>query len=73
MEENIALYHSLAKTKSVKIVDETTSQLAYADANMVSTIIRNLLSNAIKFTKLGGEVVIHNQEKNCRSHPDYPR
>jgi signal transduction histidine kinase len=60
--ENIVLYNSLAKTKSVKIVDETTSQLAYADANMVSTIIRNLLSNAIKFTPKGGKVIIRDYQ-----------
>ena len=68
--ENIALYNSLAKTKSVKIIDETTSQLAYADANMVSTIIRNLLSNAIKFTKKGGKVVLKTsaKENNVQLH-----
>ena len=68
--ENSALYNSLAKTKSVKIIDETTSQLAYADANMVSTIIRNLLSNAIKFTKMGGKVVLKTsvKENNVQLH-----
>jgi two-component system sensor histidine kinase/response regulator len=32
--------------------------VAYADLNMVDTVIRNLLSNAVKFTKSGGSVEV---------------
>jgi signal transduction histidine kinase len=32
--------------------------IAYADENMVATVLRNLVSNAVKFTPRGGEVVL---------------
>jgi two-component system sensor histidine kinase/response regulator len=35
-----------------------TNVVAYADLNMVDTVIRNLLSNAVKFTKPGGSVEV---------------
>jgi signal transduction histidine kinase len=62
LKENIDLYRSLAETKEIEIIDESTEQIVHADANTVSTIIRNLLSNAIKFTAKGGKVVISNHQ-----------
>jgi signal transduction histidine kinase len=35
---------------------------AYADENMVATVLRNLVSNAVKFTPRGGEVVLSAKE-----------
>jgi len=35
---------------------------AWADENMVATVLRNLLSNAVKFTPPGGEVVLSSAE-----------
>lgn len=32
--------------------------LAYADGNMIKTILRNLISNGIKFTNLGGKITL---------------
>lgn len=50
VKENIELYGSLAESKEIHIVNEIDEEVAYADLNAVSTIIRNVLSNAIKFT-----------------------
>ncbi len=39
--------------------------MAYADANMITTVLRNLLSNAVKFTPVGGEIKV-----NCNEYED---
>ncbi len=60
LAEGIATLHaSAAGSKGVTIrccVDGEA--VAFADENMLATILRNLLSNAVKFTARGGEVVI---------------
>jgi len=48
---------ALNKKISLKFNSEI-SYRAFADENMVSTILRNLVNNAIKFTKEGGEINI---------------
>jgi len=53
---------SAARNKSIRVscrVDD--DQLAYADEQMLATVLRNLLSNAIKFTPHGGEVTISSE------------
>lgn len=37
---------------------------AYADQNMITTVLRNLLSNAIKFTEKGGKIEFYSIVKN---------
>lgn len=57
--ETLSLYKINAKKKKIDLsfnVKENT--FAYADRNMVTTVLRNLISNAIKFTDKGGEVRI---------------
>jgi signal transduction histidine kinase len=57
--ETLSLYKINAKKKKINLssyVEENT--FAYADRNMVTTVLRNLISNAIKFTDKGGEVRI---------------
>jgi signal transduction histidine kinase len=40
----------------------TTNSCAYADANLVSFIVRNLISNAVKFTEKGGKIVLTTEQ-----------
>jgi len=68
IEENIDLLDSTAKNKNIKIYPEfDTITYAFADKNMVRTIIRNLISNAIKYTNQGGYININSycDNKKC--------
>lgn len=62
--DNIVLLMGTAKRKNIKFHAHIKSEIcAFADKNMVQTIVRNLLSNAIKFTPQGGEVKISATKK----------
>jgi signal transduction histidine kinase len=55
----VGLQSPAATGKNIRIatmVDPDAT--AYADENMVATVLRNLVSNAVKFTPRGGEVVL---------------
>ncbi len=67
--ENVSLLSERAKEKGIKIYSEVEDNVfAYADKNMVSTVIRNLLTNAVKFTSAGGEVKISAQHTGDHIH-----
>jgi len=54
--------HNLEK-KNIEIKTEFHHKnIAFADINMVKTILRNLLSNAIKFSKLQSQIIIKTSE-----------
>lgn len=58
-EENIILLKGIADNKDIKIINEVAKDTAaYADLNMINTVIRNLLTNALKYTEKGGTVKI---------------
>ncbi len=65
--ENFQMLSVNAQNKKIRLVPPVIKNpIAFADYNMVDTIIRNLLSNAIKFTPSGGEIslsVIENVER----------
>ena len=65
LAENVELMSKVAEKKEIEL-KLYNSQLvhAYADKNMLSTVLRNLISNAIKFTKTGGHVSIDYQLQN---------
>ncbi|MCP4218915.1 MAG: hybrid sensor histidine kinase/response regulator [bacterium] len=59
VEENCGLLKGNAEKKNItlsNLVEENT--FAYADRNMIGTVLRNLISNAVKFTGQDGAVSI---------------
>lgn len=57
--EIISTYNINAKKKNINLSWEIHSNTyAYADKNMVRTVMRNLISNAIKFTGNNGDVQV---------------
>jgi ligand-binding sensor domain-containing protein/signal transduction histidine kinase len=55
--EIISTYNINAKKKNINLSWEIhKNTYAYADKNMVRTVMRNLISNAIKFTEKNGDV-----------------
>jgi len=59
VEENITLLYSQANSKKIILTNHVPEGLlAFADLNMILTVIRNLISNAIKFTNEHGTVEI---------------
>lgn len=64
-KEIIDLNEQHALQKKVKLKAEIPEQcMAYADANMIKTVLRNLVSNGIKFTNSGGSVVLSAEKDN---------
>lgn len=48
-----------AKNKNIRIINNIShDHLAFADANMIRTIIRNLITNALKFSYPAGDIKI---------------
>jgi PAS domain S-box-containing protein len=59
IEGSIEILKPNATQKEIIVTNQVDSELlAYADYNMVNTVVRNLLSNAIKFTNKGGHIII---------------
>ncbi len=57
-----SLFEEQAAAKDVKLIFHAPNELiAYADKDMLKTILRNLIANAIKFSTQGGEVAIKAQ------------
>ena len=59
VEECIELYETNIQDKALEMINLLEEgNYAFADKNMVRTIIRNLISNAIKFTHRDGKITI---------------
>ena len=59
IENNLALYENIAKSKHIDMNYEVDEKLEMeTDRNMLNTIIRNLLTNAIKFTNENGQILV---------------
>ncbi len=58
-DNEIASQKQSAEKKSIRIESFIPSEIyAYADADMISTVLRNILSNAVKFTPENGKIVL---------------
>lgn len=65
IEESIQQLNGMTYSKSVVIENKAQHQLhVYADAVMLSIILRNLCMNAIKFSKPGSEIIVYAFRKN---------
>jgi len=59
----IELTRPSAVRKNIKLIsDIKINEIAFADENMVNTVIRNLVANAIKFTNSEGEVKVCSEQ-----------
>jgi two-component system, sensor histidine kinase and response regulator len=64
IEENVSLLHAVSEKKGVSLINSVDkSKTAFADENMIKTVIRNLVSNALKYTPKGGTVQISSAER----------
>jgi signal transduction histidine kinase len=64
-DETVALVRPIAKNKKISIKSNIPDKTyAFADKNMVSTVMLNLVSNAVKFTQQNGEINIKSLLKN---------
>jgi two-component system sensor histidine kinase/response regulator len=62
VDENVSLMKGIASNKEIKLVNEVRKDaMAFADHNMINTVIRNLLSNSLKYTAKGGTVKISSE------------
>jgi signal transduction histidine kinase len=61
-QETLHLLEPTARQKGISLSHAVApGTAAYADANMIGTVLRNLVSNALKFTHPGGDVTISAQ------------
>ncbi|PKP30196.1 MAG: hypothetical protein CVT99_14295 [Bacteroidetes bacterium HGW-Bacteroidetes-16] len=57
VDECIEMHLASAKIKGIEISIDVPSEMeAFADCDMLQTVIRNLVSNAVKFTPRGGRI-----------------
>ncbi len=58
-----SLFQANTEHKQITIINDIAPTImAYADLNMVNTVLRNLLSNALKFTQQGGVIRLSGRE-----------
>ncbi|MGD8777856.1 MAG: PAS domain-containing sensor histidine kinase [Ignavibacteria bacterium] len=61
----ISLFESTAKEKKIAIEFNYEKELtAYADKNMIDSVVRNLISNAIKFSGFGSNINVDIEDNN---------
>ena len=60
----VDLQRPAAAGKEIRVASSVSAGAsAWADENMVATVVRNLVSNAVKFTPRGGEVMLSTKEE----------
>lgn len=56
---NFEALDAIAKSKNIQLKHDINKNIyTYADAPMITTVLRNLISNALKFTYSGGEIQV---------------
>ncbi len=64
VESIFQLLKSNAARKNIILLNNTNpDHIAYADENMIYSVLNNLISNAIKFTNSGGEIILSTREE----------
>ncbi len=59
VEENFELLLGIAEKKKITLKNEVENNLtAFADQNMIRTVVRNLISNALKYTNENGTIKV---------------
>lgn len=58
INETVGLHELTTNQKHITVKYNNNSCIAFADKQMITTIIRNLFSNAVKFTPKGGNIEI---------------
>jgi len=59
IDSNIHLLSPMANNKSIRLDTEISDGLvAFADQDMIKTVLRNLMTNAIKFTPVNGNIKV---------------
>lgn len=59
VQQTLQYFDLEAAHKNIKLAQiSPESTQAYADPNMISTVLRNVLSNALKFTPAGGNITV---------------
>lgn len=55
----VSLHRASADTKQIELRNEVVPDTqAFADSEMITTVVRNLISNAVKFTPAGGTITV---------------
>ncbi len=68
VKKNFDLLQLNAEKKNIQLINNIKAPVnAFADPNMLNTIVRNLINNAIKFTPIEGKVIISCEEKKARA------
>ncbi len=62
-QQILNLYSNNAKFKDISLINTLSDSItAFADAQMIDTVMRNLVSNALKFTPSGGCITISGRQ-----------
>jgi ligand-binding sensor domain-containing protein/signal transduction histidine kinase/CheY-like chemotaxis protein/AraC-like DNA-binding protein len=63
IQKNVTLLEQQFTNKHISITEQTDiKHSAYADYNMIDTVVRNIISNSIKFTEFNGAINIASTE-----------
>lgn len=62
VQENVDILKPIALEKDITLKNGVKKTAAFADREMVQTVIRNLIANALKFTPPGGSVEISSRK-----------